>query len=41
MGADGWLPALLPWIGLAVFVGVILYALKARAARIEDHRTSR
>jgi hypothetical protein len=24
-----------------VFVGVILYALKARAARIDDHRTGR
>ena len=41
MGADGWLPALLPWVGLAVFVGVILYALRARAARIEAHRTGR
>jgi hypothetical protein len=32
---------LLPWIGAAVFAGVILYALKARSARIEDHRTGR
>ncbi len=40
-GMNGWLPAALPWIGLAVFVAVILYALKARAARIEDHRTGR
>lgn len=32
---------LLPWIGAAVFVGVILYALKARSARIEEHRTGR
>lgn len=40
-GLDAWLPAALPWIGMAVFVGVILYALKARAARIEDHRTGR
>jgi hypothetical protein len=31
----------LPWLGLAVFVGVILYALKGRAARIDDHRTGR
>jgi uncharacterized protein (TIGR02594 family) len=28
----------LPWIGVAVFIGVIFYALKARNARIEDHR---
>ena len=40
-GMNGWLPAALPWIGLTVFVAVILYALKARAARIEDHRTGR
>ena len=41
LGMQSWLPAALPWIGLTVFVGVILYALKARAARIEDHRTGR
>lgn len=40
-GMNTWLPAALPWIGMVVFVGVILYALKARAARIEDHRTGR
>ena len=40
-GFEAWLPAALPWIGVAVFVGVILYALKARAARIEDHKTGR
>jgi uncharacterized protein (TIGR02594 family) len=40
-GMQSWLPAVLPWLGLAVFLGVILYALKARAARIEDHRTGR
>lgn len=40
-GMESWLATALPWIGMAVFVGVILYALKARAARIEDHRTGR
>lgn len=40
-GMDSGLAAALPWIGMAVFVGVIFYALKARAARIEDHRTGR
>ncbi len=40
-GMNGWLPVALPWVGMAVFVAVILYALKARAARIEDHRTGR
>lgn len=41
LGLDGWLAAALPWIGAAVFVGVIVYAVKARNARIEDHRTGR
>lgn len=41
LGLDGWLSAALPWIGAAVFVGVIVYAVKARNARIEDHRTGR
>lgn len=41
IGAEGWLTAALPWIGAAVFAGVILYALKARKARIEDHRSGR
>lgn len=40
-GLDGWLSAALPWVGAAVFIGVILYAVKARSARIEDHRTGR
>lgn len=31
----------LPWIGAAVFIGVIFYALKARNARIEDHRSGK
>ena len=41
VGLEGWLTVALPWIGMAMFVGVILYALKARSARIEDHRTGR
>lgn len=41
MGWESWLSTLLPWIGAAVFLGVILYALKARNARIEDHRTGK
>jgi len=40
-GLEAWLAVALPWIGMAMFVGVILYALKARSARIEDHRTGR
>jgi uncharacterized protein (TIGR02594 family) len=31
----------LPWVGAAVFIGVIFYALKARNARIEDHRSGK
>lgn len=41
LGLDGWLSAALPWLGAAVFVGVIVYAMKVRNARIEDHRTGR
>jgi uncharacterized protein (TIGR02594 family) len=41
IGLEGWLSAALPWIGAAVFIGVIIYALRAKAARIEDHRTGR
>lgn len=40
-GMDSWLAAALPRIGTAVFVGVILYALKARSTRIDDHRMGR
>ncbi|NRP30861.1 MULTISPECIES: TIGR02594 family protein [unclassified Aliiroseovarius] len=31
----------LPWIGAAVFIGVIFYALRARDARIDDHRSGK
>lgn len=41
IGLEGWLSAALPWIGAAVFLGIIIYALRAKAARIEDHRTGR
>ena len=41
LGLEGWLSAALPWVGAAVFVGVIIYAMKARNARIEDHRTGK
>ena len=40
-GLEEWLTVALPWVGMAMFIGVILYALKARSARIEDHRTGR
>ncbi len=33
--------AVLPWVGAAVFIGVIFYALKARNARIDDHRSGK
>jgi uncharacterized protein (TIGR02594 family) len=41
IGLENWLSAALPWIGAAVFFGVVIYALRARSARIEDHRTGR
>jgi uncharacterized protein (TIGR02594 family) len=40
-GLNQLLATALPWLGAAVFLGVILYAVKARNARIEDHRTGR
>lgn len=41
IGLEGWLSAALPWIGAACFLGIVLYALRARAARIDDHRTGK
>ena len=41
VGLTGAMQTALPWIGAAVFIGVIFYALKARNARIEDHRSGR
>lgn len=40
-GLDAYSAAALPWIGAVVFIGVIFYAIKARNARIEDHRTGK
>ena len=41
LGLVGWLPALLPWIGAAVFLAVVYAAWRARAARIDDHRSGK
>jgi uncharacterized protein (TIGR02594 family) len=41
IGLEGWFSAALPWIGAAVFIGVVVYALRAKAARIDDHRTGK
>ena len=41
VGLEEWLAAVTPWLLTAIFVGVVVYALKARSARIEDHRTGR
>lgn len=41
IGLESWLSIALPWIGAAVFIGVVIYALRAKAARIEDHRSGR
>ena len=41
VGLGDALSIVLPWLAAAVFLGVIVYAVKARAARIEDHRTGR
>lgn len=41
LGLGGNANTLLPVLGAAIFLGVIVLAWKARAARIEDHRTGR
>ena len=41
VGLADMVQAVLPWVGAAVFIGVIFYALKARDARIEDHRSGK
>jgi hypothetical protein len=41
IGLENWLSVSLPWIGAAVFIGVVIYALRAKAARIDDYRTGK
>jgi len=41
IGLENALANALPWIGAAVFVGVVLYALRAKAARIDDYRSGK
>jgi uncharacterized protein (TIGR02594 family) len=41
VGLGSYAPVVMPLLGAAIFLGVIVLAWKARAARIEDHRTGR
>jgi uncharacterized protein (TIGR02594 family) len=41
VGLGSYAPVIVPVLGAAIFLAVIVLALKARAARIEDHRTGR
>ncbi|WP_295512742.1 TIGR02594 family protein [uncultured Sulfitobacter sp.] len=41
VGLESWLSIALPWIGAAVFISVVIYALRAKAARIDDHRSGK
>ena len=41
VGLESALSIALPWIGAAVFIGVVFYALRVKAARIDDHRTGK
>jgi peptidoglycan hydrolase-like protein with peptidoglycan-binding domain len=41
IGLETALSNALPWIGAAVFASVVLYALRAKAARIGDHRSGK
>lgn len=40
-GLESWLVVALPWISAAVCLAIILYALRSRAARIEDYRSGK
>ena len=41
VGLGSYAPVVMPLLGAAIFLAVIVLAWKARAARIEDHRTGR
>ena len=41
IGLESWLSISLPWIGAAVFIGVVICALRAKAARIDDYRSGK
>jgi uncharacterized protein (TIGR02594 family) len=41
LNLSDWLLPMLPWAGAAIFVIVIALAWRAKAARIEDHRTGK
>jgi uncharacterized protein (TIGR02594 family) len=41
LNLSDWLLPVLPWAGAAIFLIVILLAWRAKAARIEDHRTGK
>ena len=41
LNLSDWLLPVLPWAGAVIFLIVILLAWRAKAARIEDHRTGK
>ena len=41
VGLGSYAAVVMPLLGAAIFLAVIVFAWKARAARIEDHRTGR
>jgi uncharacterized protein (TIGR02594 family) len=41
IGLENALSDALPWIGAGVFIGVVVYALRAKAARIDDYRSGK
>jgi uncharacterized protein (TIGR02594 family) len=41
VGLGGYAPVVMPLLGVAIFFAVIVLAWKARAARIEDHRSGK
>ena len=41
IGLGAWAPNLMPALGALIFLAVIVFALKSRAARIEDYRSGK
>ena len=41
IGLGAWAPSLMPALGALIFLAVIVFALKSRAARIEDYRSGK
>lgn len=41
VGVSPQFEALLPWFALAIFIGIVMLAIRTQRARVEDHQTGR